>query len=120
MPSSVDCITNTSDGEVRDPQVHQSDRGTPRDQAEPDGNDSLYRFNFLTQRGDPSPRDDVAKDVRAADSRQAHAGTLYRGGLPLLARPRTEGVDSRTVRRVVISRYFPEFERELPRYLSRS
>jgi hypothetical protein len=33
-----------------DAQLHQSDRGTPRDQAEPHGNDSLYRFNFLTQR----------------------------------------------------------------------
>jgi hypothetical protein len=33
-------------GEVRDAQLHQSDRGTPRDQAEPDGNNSLYRFIF--------------------------------------------------------------------------
>jgi hypothetical protein len=38
-------------GEVRDAQLHHSDRGTPRGQAEADGNDSLYRFNFLTQRG---------------------------------------------------------------------
>jgi hypothetical protein len=69
---------------------------------------------------DPSPRDDVARDVRAADSRQAHARTLYRGGLPLLARPRTGGVDSRTVRRDGDLALLPEFERELPRYLSRS
>jgi MFS family permease len=37
-------------GEVRDALLHQSDRGTPPDEATPDGNDSLYCFNFLTQR----------------------------------------------------------------------
>jgi hypothetical protein len=41
---------NQRNGEARDAQLHQSDRGTPPDQAQPDGNDSLYRFNFLTQR----------------------------------------------------------------------
>jgi hypothetical protein len=30
--------------------LHQSDRGTAPDEATPDGNDSLYCFNFLTQR----------------------------------------------------------------------
>src|SRR5206468_8878642 len=33
------------------------------------------------------------------DSREAYAGGLSRGGLPLLARPRAEGVDSWTLRR---------------------
>jgi hypothetical protein len=35
-------------------------------------------------------RDDVATHVRPAGSRQAYAGTLSRGGLPLLARPRAD------------------------------
>src|SRR5216684_3908578 len=43
-------LLKNKNGEVRDAQLHQSDRGTPRDQTEPDWNDSLYRFNFLTQR----------------------------------------------------------------------
>jgi hypothetical protein len=29
---------------------HHSDPGTPPDEATPDGNNSLYCFNFLTQR----------------------------------------------------------------------
>src|SRR3954447_8569395 len=44
-------------------QLHQSDRGTPRDQAEPDGNDSLYRFNFLTQQEEFMSVQQVAQSV---------------------------------------------------------
>jgi hypothetical protein len=37
-------------GEVRDALLHHSDRGTAPDEATPDGSNSLYCFNFLTQR----------------------------------------------------------------------
>jgi hypothetical protein len=36
---------------IRDALLHQSDRGTPPDEATPDGNNPLYCFNFLTKRG---------------------------------------------------------------------
>jgi hypothetical protein len=68
----------------------------------------------------PIPRDDVETDVRPADSGQAYAGTLSRGGPPLLLdREPKESILGR-FDVTVISRYFPEFERELPRYLSGS
>ena len=38
-------------GRVRDALLHHSDRGRPPEEATPDGNNSLYCFNFLTQRG---------------------------------------------------------------------
>ena len=46
--------------------LHHSDRGTPPDEATPDGNNSLYRFNFLTQR-DYAELDiqEVSKKARA-------------------------------------------------------
>ena len=43
--------SRTKNGEVRDALLHHSDRGTPPVEATPDGNNSLYCFNFLTQRG---------------------------------------------------------------------
>jgi hypothetical protein len=49
-------------GEVRDALLHHSDRGTPPDEATPDGNNSLYCFNFLTQR-------DLAADPNGALAR---------------------------------------------------
>src|SRR5262249_17596360 len=42
---------------------------------------------------------DVERDVRAADGRQAYAGTLSRSGLPVPARPRAKGIDPSTLRR---------------------
>src|SRR6516162_950832 len=48
---------------------------------------------------DSSPRHDVARDVRTADGGQAYAGTLSRGGLPVLARPRAKRIDPQTLRR---------------------
>src|SRR6266699_2542861 len=48
---------------------------------------------------DTSPRHDVARDVRTANGRQASAGALSGGGLPVLARPRAKGVDPQTLRR---------------------
>ena len=35
---------------IRDALLHHSDRGKPPDEATPDGNNSLYCFNFLTKR----------------------------------------------------------------------
>ena len=52
--------------EVRDALQRHSDRGTPPDEATPDGNDSLYCFNFLTQREDShewASRTSTAADV---------------------------------------------------------
>ena len=43
--------SRTKNGEVLDALLHHSDRGTPPVEATPDGNNSLYCFNFLTQRG---------------------------------------------------------------------
>jgi hypothetical protein len=48
--------------------------------------------------GDPSPRHDVARNLRAAGG-QAYAGALSRSSLPISARPRAEGIYSRTLRR---------------------
>jgi hypothetical protein len=46
----------STDAEVdRPPLLHQSGRGTPPDEAVSGGNDSLYCFNFLTQRGRRRP-----------------------------------------------------------------
>jgi hypothetical protein len=45
------------------------------------------------------------------------AAVLRRSIIPIPARPRAEGTLGR-FDVTVISRYFPEFERELPRYLS--
>jgi len=39
-------------GEVRDALPHHSDRGTPPDEATPDGNNSLYCFNFFDPTGE--------------------------------------------------------------------
>jgi len=50
-------------GEVRDALPHHSDRGTPPDEATPDGNNSLYCFNFLTQRGSVAPASVRQSDV---------------------------------------------------------
>src|SRR5438552_4189919 len=44
-------IKDVRQGEVRDALLHHSDRGTPPDEATPDGNNSSTASIFLTQRG---------------------------------------------------------------------
>jgi hypothetical protein len=48
--------------------LHQSGRGTPPDEAVSGGNDSLYCFNFLTQRDHGEPGEGVARPAPASPS----------------------------------------------------
>jgi hypothetical protein len=50
-PVFASAIRNSQEQKwVSDAPLHHSDPGTPPDEAMPDGNNSLYCFNFLTQR----------------------------------------------------------------------
>jgi hypothetical protein len=55
-------------------------------------------FEVVVREGKSETRH-VARDVRTTNGGQAHPRALSRGGLPVLARPRTKGIDPQTLRR---------------------